>query len=39
MSGVLLTCIVSWGPGIPDEQAEGTQERMTWSDQAQEPSP
>lgn len=33
----MLTGVVAWGPGIPEEQAKGVQQLVSWSDQAQEP--
>lgn len=34
----MLTCILTWEPGISEGQAEGEQQFATWSGQAQEAS-
>lgn len=39
VSAGMLTCILTWEPGISEGQAEGKQQFTTWSDQAQEASP
>lgn len=39
VSAAMRTCVMAWGPGIPEGQAKGVQQLLTWSDQAQEPNP